>query len=475
MADSTYNVFVEAYNNFDHRPLKGDSLRKFYIDDFTKDTTESIVTTVEITERFRKILVIGHMGCGKSTILNKVAEELEEQYHVINFSVMDELNIMDIEAIDVLTVIYIQLIDYASSQRVRNLFSPFESFVQNIKENFNISSTEAGIDLLKTFSFKIKVEAESREAIRREFKNRLQILQRNISEGCKTIAEEAVSFKFTASSFENLRDETVPIPDDVLESLRPLENKHYQNRERDKFIEDIKQQIGEEQLKRYRGIFLKHAKIQKDVLIIIDDLDKLKNEFAEKIFFDEARLLTMIDAKIIFTFPLANYYSPLFNQISDKFEDEFIQLIDLYTSNGKYQQESLEMLKKLILKRIDKKYISDDAMKHLIDHSGGLLRDLVKFMQDACKLALLQKVKTIADSTEIPQKVIQDKINEYKAVFDFPEYENDVKEIIQKRTRTGIKSAHLNYLLRYLFVLEYGRRGEESWYDAHPCLKELLS
>jgi len=55
MSDVTYDAFVKAYNNFDYRPLKGEFLRKFYVDDFTKDTTDSIVKTVKISERFRKI------------------------------------------------------------------------------------------------------------------------------------------------------------------------------------------------------------------------------------------------------------------------------------------------------------------------------------------------------------------------------------------------------------------------------------
>ncbi|MCP5107230.1 MAG: hypothetical protein GY950_27835, partial [bacterium] len=87
MANKNYDAFVEAYNNFDSRPLEGESMKKFYVDDFTRDITNSIIKTVQITEKFRKILIIGHTGCGKSTILNKVAEELEDKYHVVTFSV----------------------------------------------------------------------------------------------------------------------------------------------------------------------------------------------------------------------------------------------------------------------------------------------------------------------------------------------------------------------------------------------------
>ena len=87
---SIAKAFENAYNNFDSRPLFGETMRRFYIDDFTKDAVNSIRTTIKISERFRKMLVIGHRGCGKSTILNKVAEELRNDFHIVSFSAINE-------------------------------------------------------------------------------------------------------------------------------------------------------------------------------------------------------------------------------------------------------------------------------------------------------------------------------------------------------------------------------------------------
>ena len=52
--NSITEAFTEAYNNFDSRPLAGETLRKFYIDDFTKNAVNSIRTTIKISEKFRK-------------------------------------------------------------------------------------------------------------------------------------------------------------------------------------------------------------------------------------------------------------------------------------------------------------------------------------------------------------------------------------------------------------------------------------
>lgn len=83
MAEDKSKAFEEAYNNFDLRPLWGETLEKFYVGDFIDQHIVNMVTTVRMTERYRKILLIGHRGCGKSTILHKVAEELKKQYHIV--------------------------------------------------------------------------------------------------------------------------------------------------------------------------------------------------------------------------------------------------------------------------------------------------------------------------------------------------------------------------------------------------------
>jgi predicted ATP-binding protein involved in virulence len=405
MANQNYDAFVKAYNNFDSRPLAGESMRKFYVDDFTKDITHSIIKTVQITEKYRKILIIGHTGCGKSTILNKVAEELKDQYHVVAFSVANELNMMDIETIDILTTIYLQLIyslkEKEEEKALERILKSLENLAEKITGNSKIQ--EMGLALLKSISFKIKVDPESREAIRGTFRKQVETIQENISTVCKEIRK----------------------------------------------------------------------KTKKDILIIIDDLDKLKDEdLTEKIFLKEAHMLTVPEARVILTFPLATYYSSVFVHVTDKFSHQFIPLVNLYGMDNDYRESSFELLKKLVLKRIDKELISGEALQSLIDHSGGLLRDLIQFMQDACKI-VSDKNLAIIDN-EIAQTVIQYKTNEYGRLFDFPRYENEVRKIIDTHNKSAIENTTLVYLLRYLLILEYGRPGEQSWYDAHPCLKRLL-
>ncbi len=397
-------ALTNAYNNFDSRPLSGETLKRFYIDDFTKDAVNSIRTTIKISERFRKMLVIGHRGCGKSTIINKVAEELRNDFHLVSFSAADTLNMNDVETIDILISIYLQILNSMNDSKINVPFSKFTNIMKSIKSKLKL--TEAGVNLLKILTFKIKVENESRAALREEFRNQIEILDNSIS--------------------------------DCIDSI----DKHYQ-------------------YQYTKG---------KNVLIIIDDLDKLDTEFAEKVFFKESHLLTMPRAKIIYTFPLETYYCEAFNTFKDRYEDKFISLV--VVNQAKNGDTGIKQLEKLVLQRIDQRYITEEALKEMILFSGGLLRDLIKFMQDACKEAIVND-STIIDK-DIAEQVINETSNHYKRLFDFPNYREDAKKIASESQRDEVKSKDLIYMLQYLFVLEY-RFENELWYDVHPCLKKVLN
>lgn len=412
MADEIHDLFVKAYNNFDSRPLSGENLNNFYVNDLSKEVIRNIINTIEITERFRKILCMGHTGCGKSTILNKISNELRDNYHVIKFSVADKLNLMDIETIDILVVLYIQIVknvkekELLSDNMIKYVLERFDFIIEPVKESLQLN--EIGFSLLGAISFKMKVESESRSYIRKAYKKKgIEELQKSISEVCRIITEQEDKSK------------------------------------------------------------------AKDILVIIDDLDKLQPECAQKIFFEEFHLITMIDFKAAFTFPLSSYYSAPFLQITDKFTHEYINLVNLYDSKGNRNKASFEILKEVVLKRIDKKLITDDALNYLIESSGGLLRDLIKFLQDACNIASVDRLSVIDE--KISKIAVQGKINEYVRLFDFIEYKEKVSEIRRTKSKENISVESLIYLLRYMFVLEYGLRGEKTWYDVHPCLKPIIS
>ena len=377
------------------------------------------------------MLVIGHRGCGKSTIINKVAEELSDDFHIVSFSAGETLNRNDVEAIDILISIYLQLINSMNEGKINVPIQRFEDIMRSVKSKLKL--TETGLNLWRTLSFKIKVENESRATLRKEFINQVEILDNGISDCIagiyKHYQDQNTSWEDKNESWDN-------------ENLAP----------------------------------------GKDVLIIIDDLDKLDTKFAEKVFFQDSHLLTMPKAKIIYTFPLETYYCPSFRKHQDRYKTEYIPLVVI--DQDKHGDIGINQLKRLILKRIDQQYITEEALKEMIIASGGLLRDLIKFMQDACAEALIiaeemiDKQGHINDSKvidkEVAEVVTNETVNDYYRLFDFPNYADEVQKIASDLQKQELENEKLIYLLQNLFILEY-RLKRKLWYDAHPCLKRVLS
>ena len=403
MSNLNSAAFEKSYNHFDARPLIGQSLRDFYIDDFCKTSVKEITTTVKISEQFKKMLLIGHRGCGKSTILNKVAEELRDKYYVVSFSASDELNMMDVETVDILLAAYLQLLKSLDKNWLTNLLekdSTIKNFIDFLRKPLKLEASIKDIELFNAIAFKFKVENESRAEMRNGLYGQIKELLDNIGKVCKEIEKE-------------------------------------------------------------KG---------KAILIIIDDLDKLETNFAEKIFFENQLLLTMPEVKVIYTFPLDTYYCDDYIRISDRYDDQFIPLVNLKNKYDIKNTNSVTSLHKLINRRINTNLVKAEALDYLIDNSGGLLRDIVKFMRDACKLAIVDE-KEIID-LDTAQQVISKYSNDYYRVFDTAKYKTAIEEIAATKEKDG--NENLIYFLRHLFALEY-RQDKQLWYDIHPCLKIALS
>jgi GTPase SAR1 family protein len=183
-----YEAFVKAYNNFDVGPLRGKQLQEFGVDDFTKKSTQDIADVIKMTDRFRKILIVGQRGCGKSTILHKVAEHLRDAYHIVFYEEETErhLNVreLDVEPVDVLLAIYLQVLESAKElPKTKSLYDklvagPFKSLMAFL------SNVEITTEII---SFKLRSERESREAIRVGLHKQMKQLQENLATACQEI------------------------------------------------------------------------------------------------------------------------------------------------------------------------------------------------------------------------------------------------------------------------------------------------
>ena len=59
-----------------------------------------------------KILFMGHKGCGKSTEIQNISKQLEDDYCIVNFSIANEIELQGIDYVDVIFIIMEQLLSF---------------------------------------------------------------------------------------------------------------------------------------------------------------------------------------------------------------------------------------------------------------------------------------------------------------------------------------------------------------------------
>lgn len=464
--------FTKAYHNFDNFPLAENNYGELGHDSINNDIIEHIIKTIESSERLQKILVIGHSGCGKTTVLNQVAkdEELNKKNHVLMCSLSREINLLDVEILDIMLVIYMQLI-YALPQDLSgDHLQAFEQLLKNPVERFGIK--DSGFELMKTVSFNIKTNNKFRKTLRKNLRKNLRELQKKIGMVCKEFSNRIYKcFRITDRVLKRLKDQEVS--EKVISQLQEIKGEEYKSEL--KFTRVLKKQIGDVQTMHYQPVIMKHAWIEStmDPVIIIDNSDKLIHKAVKQIFFEESHILRTLEAKIIFSFPISAYYHPNFFQIRDFFLNEFIRPVHLHDMTGYFQDKAFDSLTEMISKRMEKDLITDDALKHIVISSGGLLRDLIRMMQICCKKAITEK-KDIID-IKTAQEAAKETAQTYARFLDLSQYSEILKKIMKTRFKTGMLHSNLSYLLKYHFVLEYGINKSPVWYDVHPCLKYSLT
>ncbi|MEM1135789.1 MAG: hypothetical protein AAGI07_08100, partial [Bacteroidota bacterium] len=179
------NRLEDIYKTFRSSPLAKKSLDTFY---YNVDSARSKVVARDRIERTLKqidgdldkhILFIGYKGCGKSTELNQLQKSIHDEFLILTFSVLEELDIAHINYIELFIVAMEKLFKVAEEQNMKISKRYLESIkdwvntteVKEIREKYLGGELEAGIEakvnvpyLLKFFG-KFKSSAKSSKSL----------------------------------------------------------------------------------------------------------------------------------------------------------------------------------------------------------------------------------------------------------------------------------------------------------------------
>jgi hypothetical protein len=430
-ADSLENVF-RAFRN---QPLSLEDLDDFYVD---TEEARGANPRIRMARKLRQepnaiqhFLFVGYKGCGKSTELVHLEKDLMNDFLVLNFSVIQELDPSHLTHIELFIVMMEKLFEVAVEHdlkvskeyihAVQNWISSKE--IEEIREKYIGTEGEVGMELdiplLKIFFAKFKAAAKHSSSLK-------EVLKRNVEPRLSLLLEHCNA------------------------------------------------------LVREIGFELERIE-KKGMLMVIEDLDKIPIDRAKDLFVNYAAQLVEVQANIIYTFPISLKNSLYFSSIRSHFTQCFeLPMIEVRFRTGVENSIAIEAMTKIVEDRMRLSLFSDrKILKQMILDSGGCLRDLFRMILDAADHALDRHEFIISESHRLSayKNLRKDYFNSLSDYF-VEGRKIEVKQFFDALVKLAsnpnkkAESDEVTMLLRDgLCILDYNGDG---WADVHPIMKDVL-
>ncbi|WP_282775283.1 hypothetical protein [Phaeodactylibacter xiamenensis] len=430
----------DVYQAFRGEPLRISEMEEFYQKTKpargTRDPRQRIARLLKkLPDSYEHFLFVGYKGCGKSTELNHLQMDISHQFLVLNYSVQDELDPVHLNYIELFIVTMEKLFTVADEKNLsirQELIDSIQNWmvseeVKEIREKYNISvegevgaEGKIGIPYLKSFFAKFRATAKSSRQLKETLKRNIEPKLSDLIEHCNNLIRE-ISFK----------------------------------------LDEI-------------GL--------KDMVIIIEDLDKIPLQRAEDLFFNYTNQLTQLQTNVIFTFPIALYYHVRFNDIKNYFSDPYeLPMIKIKNRDGSENEVGMQVMRDIVSARMDTDTLfgAEELLDQLIRKSGGCIRDLFLMIQEAAESALdLEREAILNEDVAL---AIQRLKNEYDNniadnIIDGEKYSADLYykvlvELHNSETKKVDNTLPVMHLRQNLCILGYNGEG---WTDVHPVVVDIL-
>ncbi|RLC78736.1 MAG: hypothetical protein DRI61_09340 [Chloroflexi bacterium] len=360
--------FVDAYANTDYRmPLHDKQLDHFYV---SRDDEGSRLELLKKEIRWgaerglvTKFLLSGHVGCGKSTELNRLVREIEQDQEtrdnlfVVSYSINE---ILDLQGVDYTDIAFSVVVAIYNKLQEFDIAFPEED-IQKISDWIN---KEVEIFTRKTLEADIEVGTGSGLG---KLLNLLTLIGINVKGTGQKVEEARIRIKKRA-------------PD-----LRDLVNN---------IINRVKETSG------------------KNVLIVIDDLDKLPRMEALQVFKEEGPFLALLDCMAIYTAPVSLMYELADSPALEPYKAYPVPMFKVYEKEArKVNERGVSKLEEMIYRRVSPELFEEGTARRLALASGGVARHLIKMVQDSCLYCAAFNIPRINDN------VVDWVINEFKKDF----------------------------------------------------------
>jgi len=380
-------------------------------------------------------LFTGHIGCGKSTELSRLAANLRaEDFVVISFDSSDELDMGDVDISDILLAIAHQVAKWMQQQQIR------------VKAGYLSNLVKEAMELLQT-PIAVDFEAEASLGI-----------------GPFSLGKVTAKTKESPQARSQLRQSLEFRTDGLIRA------------------------INEELLAPVHRILADRG--QAGLVIIIDGLDRIQtNEitpgktWAEQIFVTRGNQLSGLNCHVVYTIPLAlmfsNAYQELMQRLGGGNAPTALPMVPVQHKDGRPDRTGLAQLRQMVLARAFPDLSEADRLERvetLFEHgmadldylccqSGGHARNLMSLLFSCLQKQRRQLPITRANLNQSVQEMRDD----LRLAVE-PEEWAMLKQVHQ--TQVVVGEAQHQTLLHSLFVFEYRTEAEGRWFMVNPLLRD---
>ncbi|MCP4593976.1 MAG: hypothetical protein GY842_24860, partial [bacterium] len=225
----------------------------------------------------------------------------------------------------------------------------------------------------------------------------------------------------------------------------------------------------------------------KELLLIVEDLDKVTVGEADQLFIENPAPLAGLPLKAILTAPVFLLCSPRAVVLESRFKVVTLPMIKVCDRKGERDQEGWKTICSILDQRIDyRAQISDEALDLAISKTGGVLRHLFVSLQQAAASTIQavnrglrgeQRIE-VADVRYGLNRLRSDLLRRIGVIGLPPEFAGITTEQLYQRLqdlaskRQRAVSDRINLLLLQAHsLLEY---NGEQWHCVHPLVAEHI-
>ncbi|MCL1875543.1 MAG: hypothetical protein FWF87_04720 [Synergistaceae bacterium] len=424
------NNIKDIANAFNPSPLKGEQLKEFYCDETMKyrtgdefsSPTDNILEACKMPSDKNVFLLMGHEGCGKSTELNEMSSKLvKEGYKVSTVLCKENLDLINIVYTDLLILMGEALVRIANEVGCKldgKTIEELLSFWPIEKER--VTTSEKSSELSAGAEAQIGAPSFFTRILNLSWSSKAELRYNTIRRD-----ESREKMKQSASDWLSMLN---TIADSVTEKMEG-----------------------------------------KQPILIFEDLDKITNlDVIYEIFCNYATTMSGVSFPVIYTFPIEFSYSPRFASLYGYYVPNTLPMIKLKSIDDKLFKAGVDVVMKIISKRVELSLFDKNVLKKLIVKTGGSLRDLFSSIITSAKRANRRKSPTI--SMEDANQALMELKSSLTRRIEEKHY-NFLKKICKGERQRIENKEMLLELLQAHAVLEY---NSKRWHDVHPLVRDFL-